>query len=341
MSEPGDSVVVRTPAGGVRSLRPSTLMAAWVALLCASAVWAEPPRPSTFSIVAADPEAGEVGVAVASRFFAVGSVVPWARAGIGAVATQSNANTTFGPRGLELLERGVKPQEALDVLLRADAGRDKRQVGAVSADGASATYTGTGCTAWAGGRQGPGYAVQGNILAGEAVVAALEKRFLETKGRPLAERLLEALVAGDAAGGDRRGRQSAALLVVRARGGYNGFTDRAIDVRVDDHADPIGEIARVTRLALVNDAWNRGWTAFTEKQYPEALRWQRKTVEMAERSPTLLPEVLYDLAVILQANGASDEAWSALQRAISLNPKLREQALGDVDLAALRAHLRD
>jgi uncharacterized Ntn-hydrolase superfamily protein len=302
--------------------------------------WGGPPAPATFSIVAADPEAGEAGVAVASRFFAVGSVVPWARAGVGAVATQSNANTTFGPRGLELLERGVRPQEALDVLLRADSGRDRRQVGLVSADGASATYSGTGCTAWAGGRSGPGYAVQGNILAGEAVVAALEKRFLETKGRPLAERLLEALLAGDAAGGDSRGRQSAAILVVRDRGGYNGFTDRAVDVRVDDHADPMGEIARLTRLALVNDSWNRGWTAFTEKRYPEALGWQRKTAEMAERTPAMLPEVLYDLAVILQANGQGEEALNVVERAITLNPKLREQALRDDDLAPLRSRLR-
>lgn len=308
--------------------------------LAASAL-AEPPRPSTFSIVAADPEAGEVGVAVASRFFAVGSVVPWARAGVGAVATQSNANTTFGPRGLELLERGASARETLDVLLRADDGRDGRQVGVVAADGASATHTGPRCTAWAGGRAGPGYAVQGNILAGEAVVAALEKRFLETKGRPLAERLLEALLAGDAAGGDARGRQSAAVLVARARGGYNGFTDRAVDVRVDDHPDPMAEIARVTRLAIVNDTWNRGWTAFTSRQYPEALRWQRRTVEMAEKTPSMLPEVLYDLAVILQANGAGDEAWTVLQRALSLNPRLRAQARKDDDLAALRSRLQD
>jgi uncharacterized Ntn-hydrolase superfamily protein len=310
-------------------------------VLCSTAASAEPPRPATFSIVAADPQAGEVGVAVASRFFAVGSVVPWARAGVGAFATQANANTTFGPRGLELLERGVRPQEALDVLLRADGGRDRRQVGVVSADGSSATHTGAGCTAWAGGRHGPGYAVQGNILAGEGVVAAMEKRFLDTRGQPLAERLLEALIAGDAAGGDSRGRQSAALLVVRHRGGYNGFTDRAIDVRVDDHADPMGEIARLTRLALVNDAWNRGWTAFTEKRYPEALSWQRRTAEMAQGTPAVLPEVLYDLAVILQANGASDEAWAALQRALSLNPRLRDQALRDDDLAALRPRLRE
>jgi uncharacterized Ntn-hydrolase superfamily protein len=313
-------------------------LACWLA---AAAALAGPPRPSTFSIVAADPEAGEVGVAVASRFFSVGSVVPWARAGAGAVATQSNANTTFGPRGLELLERGASARETLDVLLRADGGRDGRQVGVVAADGGSATHTGPRCTAWAGGRSGPGYAVQGNILAGEAVVAALEKRFLETKGRPLAERLLESLLAGDAAGGDARGRQSAAILVARAGGGYNGFTDRAVDVRVDDHADPMAEIARLTKLALVNDTWNRGWTAFTGRKYPEALRWQRRTAELAEKTPAMLPEVLYDLAVILQANGSTDEAWTALQRALSLNPRLRAQALKDDDLAALRPRLQD
>lgn len=316
-------------------------LALLVALAPVAPAWADPPAPSTFSIVAADPEAGEVGVAVASRFFSVGSVVPWARAGVGAVATQSNANTTFGPRGLELLERGASARETLDVLLRADDGRDGRQVGIVAADGGSATHTGPRCTAWAGGRSGPGYAVQGNILAGEAVAAALERRFLETKGRPLAERLLAALLAGDAAGGDARGRQSAALLVVRDRGGYNGFTDRAVDVRVDDHPDPLNEIARITRLAIVNDTWNRGWTAFTQKRYPEALRWQRDTAAAAEKTPSMLPEVLYDLAVILQANGAGDEAWTVLQRALALNPKLRAQALTDDDLAALRPRLQD
>jgi len=307
--------------------------------LTSALVCAEPPSPATFSIVAADAEAGEVGVAVASRFFAVGTVVPWARAGVGAVATQASANTTYGPRGLELLGRGLEPQEALDVMLRADEGRDRRQAGVVSADGASATWSGSGCTAWAGGRHGPGYAVQGNILTGEDVVAAMESRFLETRGQPLAERLLAALVAGDAAGGDSRGRQSAALLVVRERGGYNGFTDRAIDVRVDDHADPMGELARLTRYALVNDTWNRGWTAFTEKRHPEALRWQRRTAEMAEEVPGMLPEVLYDLAVILQANGKSDEALAAVEQAIRLNPKLRDQAHKDDDLAGIRDRL--
>jgi len=184
---------------------------------------ASPPSPSTFSIVAADPEAGEVGVAVASRFFAVGTVVPWAKAGVGAVATQANANTSYGPRGLELLERGVSPEEVVTVLTRPDDGRDSRQLGVVSASGASATYTGPKCNAWAGGRHGPNYAVQGNILTGEPVVEAMEKAFLDSKGKPLAERLYAAIVAGDAKGGDSRGRQSMALVVARAKSGYNGW----------------------------------------------------------------------------------------------------------------------
>jgi uncharacterized Ntn-hydrolase superfamily protein len=302
-------------------------------------VHSRPPDPATFSIVAVDPETGEAGIAVASRFFAVGTVVPHARAGVGAVATQSYANTTFGPRGLDLLERGITPEEALQALLRSDEGRDTRQVGIVSAAGASATFSGPKCNAWAGGRHGAGYAVQGNILTGEPVVEALERGFLESKGRPLADRLYLALKAGDAAGGDSRGRQSASLVVVRDRGGYNGFTDRAIDIRVDDHVDPIGELGRLLDIAFVNDSWNRGWTAFTEKRFPEALRWQERTAERAEKQPSILPEVLYDLGVIRLANGDRAGALAAVRRALSLNPKLEAQALVDKDLEGLRQEL--
>ncbi|MCP4658677.1 MAG: DUF1028 domain-containing protein [bacterium] len=300
---------------------------------------AEPPRPATFSIVAADPEAGEVGIAVASRFFAVGTVVPHARADVGAVATQSFANTSFGPRGLDLLARDLTPDEVLKVLLRTDDGREQRQVGVVSASGESATYTGSGCNPWAGGRHGPGYAVQGNILTGEDVVEAMEKAFLDSRGEALAKRLYAALKAGDAAGGDSRGRQSAALIVARAGAGYGGFTDQAIDVRVDDHLDPIGELERLLALALVNDFWNRGWTAFSERRFPEALTWQERTAELAEESPGILPEVLYDLAVIRLANGDREGALQALGRATELNPRLAEQARGDQDLEGLRSAL--
>ncbi len=297
-----------------------------------------PPPPATFSIVAADPEAGEVGVAVASRFFAVGAVVPYARAGAGAVATQANANVSFGPRGLDLLGQGLTPEEAIRVLLRGDP-VNSRQVGIMSASGASATSTGSGCNAWAGGRSGPGYAVQGNILAGEQVVAAMEASFLASAGKPLGERLFAALTAGDEAGGDSRGRQSAAILVCRTGGGYNGFSDRAIDIRVDDHPDPMKEIGRLLGMALVNDDWNRGWTAFTQKRFPEALKWQERAAARAEAQPGMLPEVVYDLAVIRLANGDRAGALAAVRRAIDLNPKLARQAKVDNDLGVLRGEL--
>jgi uncharacterized Ntn-hydrolase superfamily protein len=198
----------------------------------------------TFSIVAADMRAGDWGIAVASKFPCVGAVVPWARAGEGAVATQSWANTGFGPAGLALMRDGVDATAALDRLLLADAGREDRQVGFVDASGRSATFTGEKCMDWAGGIAGDGFAAQGNILAGEAVVAELARAFAESEG-DLCDRLLAALVAGDAAGGDKRGRQSAALLVVREGGGYEGRNDRYIDLRVDDHADPINELVRI------------------------------------------------------------------------------------------------
>lgn len=307
-----------------------------VAVLSSSMLPAEAPNPSTFSIVAADPDTGEVGVAVASRFFAVGTVVPHARAGVGAVATQSYANTTFGPHGLSLLSQGTSPDKVLEVMLGNDKERTRRQVGLISASGVSATYTGSDCNAWAGGRSGPNYAVQGNILTGEEVVEAMERAFLSSTGRTLGERLLAAIEAGDAAGGDSRGKQSAALLVCRKEGGYGGFTDRAIDIRVDDHPEPIQELGRLLDIGLVNDAWNRGWTAFTRKQPEDALRWQELAAEKAENQPEVLPEVLYDLAVIRLANGDVEGARSVLTRAITLNPKLAEQAKVDGDLAALR-----
>jgi len=318
--------------------RLSVIAVAAVAVAClAGSALCAPPRPSTFSIVAADPDAGEVGVAVASRFFAVGAVVPYARAGVGAAAAQANANTTWGPRGLDLLAAGLTPAEALTVLIRTDDGNDARQAGIVSAKGESVTHTGTGCTPWAGGRQGPDYAVQGNILAGEKVVAAMETSFLASKGKPLAERLFSALMAGDAQGGDSRGRQSAAILVCRAHAGFNGFSDHAVDIRVDDHPDPFGEIARLLGMALVNDDWNRAWTAFTGKRPAEALAAQERAASRAESQPGMLPEVLYDLAVIRLANGDKAGAEAALARAVRLNPKLAAQAREDKDLAGLRA----
>jgi len=286
---------------------------------------------ATFSIVGYDPETGELGVAVASRFFAVGSVVPWAKANVGAVATQSFANTSFGWRALELLERGTSPEEAKNILLRNDADPARRQFGIVSADGKSATYTGKDCIPWAGGRSGPNYAVQGNILTGESVVAAMESTFVHNKGA-LAERLYASLVSGDRMGGDSRGKQSAALLVVKKNAGYAGFTDRAIDIRVDDHAEPFKELGRLLTFAQMNYGWNEGWTLFTQKKPAEALPHIERAVTFAPENP----ELIYDLAVIRLAAGKVQEALDALERAVKLNPKLKAQAEGDTDMQTLK-----
>jgi uncharacterized Ntn-hydrolase superfamily protein len=198
----------------------------------------------TFSIVATDARAREWGVAVASKFPAVGARVPWARAEAGAVATQSYANTSYGPRGLDLMAQGIPAQEALDRLLAEDDDRAKRQVGLVDAGGAAATFTGSECVDWAGGRTGEGFACQGNILVGEEVLTEMAEAFESSDG-DLVDGLMDALVAGDRAGGDRRGRQGAALLVVREGGGYGGFDDLYIDLRVDDHPDAVTELVRV------------------------------------------------------------------------------------------------
>ncbi|MDC3412723.1 DUF1028 domain-containing protein [Aquibacillus sp. 3ASR75-11] len=202
---------------------------------------------ATFSIVGFDPETGELGVGVQSKFIAVGSVVPWAKAGVGAVATQAFGNPSYGPDGLQLLEEGKSPEEALQALLAHDSDREERQVGIIDAKGNAATFTGENCYDWAGGVTGKNYAVQGNILVNEETVTAMGRAFEENKGS-LAERLLAALDAAQTAGGDSRGKQSAALYVVKEQGGYGGFNDRYIDLRVDDHPEPIDELARLYKL---------------------------------------------------------------------------------------------
>ena len=205
------------------------------------------PLIATFSIVARDPNNGDLGVAVQSKFLAVGSVVSWARAGAGAVATQALANIGYGPDGLDLLASGLSAEETLRRLLAADPEREHRQIGVVDRDGGAAAHTGSACFEWAGHEIGDGFTCQGNILAGAEVVQAMAVRFRETHGE-LAERLVAALNAGQQAGGDRRGRQSAALYVARAGGSYGGLLDRYVDLRVDDHPDPIMELDRILRL---------------------------------------------------------------------------------------------
>jgi uncharacterized Ntn-hydrolase superfamily protein len=201
----------------------------------------------TFSIVARDLQAGELGIAIESKFLAVGAVVPWAKAGVGAIATQSWANTSYGPRGLELLASGLSAVETLTQLTSEDEARASRQVGIIGINGEPATYTGDECFPWAGGYVGEHYTCQGNILVSEETVLSMARSFEQATGH-LCDRLVEALSVGQAAGGDSRGQQSAALLVVRDGGGYGGFNDRFIDLRVDDHLYPIDELRRLLQL---------------------------------------------------------------------------------------------
>jgi uncharacterized Ntn-hydrolase superfamily protein len=203
---------------------------------------------ATYSIVACDLERGEWGVGVQSKFLAVGAVVPWAEADVGAIATQAFANVRYGPEGLRLLDEGLTAEEVVASLTEADEGRDHRQLGVVDAEGRAATYTGSSCLEWAGGVTGEEYAAQGNILVSEETVTALAQAFEGSGGQPLAERLLEALAAAQLAGGDRRGQQSSSLLVVKKDGGYGGTSDVAVDLRVDDHERPVEELRRIYEL---------------------------------------------------------------------------------------------
>lgn len=242
----------------------------------------------TFSIVARSADGESWGVAVASKFLAVGSPVPAAVAGVGAIATQADANVAYKGIALAHLDEGATASVALQRLLEEDAGRDHRQVGLVDAEGQAVTYTGQACLPWAGGATGDGYAVQGNVLAGEEVVIAMQAAWdTSDDDAPLARRLLAALTAGDDAGGDRRGRQSAALLVVRDGAGYGGRDDIAVDLRVDDHTDPVTELSRLLDL---NDLY---LTASTEE----------------EKVP-VTPELAAEMAAFAAARGHRDfQAW--------------------------------
>jgi uncharacterized Ntn-hydrolase superfamily protein len=254
----------------------------------------------TFSIVAHDPDTASWGVAVASKCLAVGSAVPWGRAGAGAVATQALANLAYGPDGLELLAAGEAAAAAVRRLTDADAERDQRQVGIVDASGDGASFTGSRCLPWAGGIAGDGVAVQGNLLAGPEVVEAMAAAYRSATGEPFARRLLEAVRAGDAAGGDRRGRQSAALRVWRAGASYGGGTDVAVDLRVDDHADPVGELGRL--LGLQELYFGR----------PDPATLLPLEGELAERVGAALAAVGYDPAAKGGLAAALDE-WSGVE----------------------------
>lgn len=202
---------------------------------------------ATFSIVGADPDTGEVGVAVQSKFLGVGAVVPWAKAGVGAVATQAFANPSYGPDGLKYLREGLSAQETVDKLIKLDEGAVHRQVGVVDAEGNAATFTGESCYEWAGGVTGRHYAAQGNILVNKETVTKMGEAFEKRKGS-LADRLLEGLKAAQKAGGDSRGKQSAALYVEKDKAGYGSLSDVLVDLRVDDHREPIEELQRIYKL---------------------------------------------------------------------------------------------
>lgn len=258
-----------------------------------------PPHPSTFSIVARDPEQDAVGVAVHSKFISVGSVVPFAAADAGAIATQSYANVEYGPDGLDLLRDGHTADEVIERLTAADEGAPRRQVGIVGADGSVAAFTGEECLEYAGDRQGENYTVQGNILENRETVDAMAEAYESTAGG-LPERLIAALHAGNEAGGDARGEQSAALYVVKPEGGYDGGNDRWIDVRVDDHAEPIAELERVFKLYDIT---------LVEREEPEDVRTLEGETAVA---------VMETLAEVGQYDGEpggafEDEARAALE----------------------------
>lgn len=285
----------------------------------------------TFSIVAVDGD--EVGCAVQSRYFSVGSVVPWAKAGVGAVATQAAGVAVYGPRTLELLEGGLSPEAALEQVLAGDEARESRQLGAVAADGSSASFTGAECLAWAGHRTGDGYAVQGNILAGEAVVVEMERAFLETRGT-LAERLVSALEAGQEAGGDSRGQQSSAIVIERvgaAQESREGI-DRVCELRVEDHETPIAELRRLLGIHTVWDALRRASRFHEPGQYAEAVPILRAALESQGDDAVLL----YDLACFESLSGDLDAAAGHIRRSLELDPGLRAGAQADPDLEPLR-----
>jgi uncharacterized Ntn-hydrolase superfamily protein len=293
---------------------------------------------ATFSIVAADVAAGEVGCAVQSRYFSVGSVVPWAKAGVGAVATQAAGVAAYGPKVLALLEEGIDPAAALDRALADDPGRESRQLGVVTADGHAAAHTGVVCLPWAGHRVGEGYAVQGNILAGENVVTDMERAFLETSGDSLVVRLVTCLEAAQAAGGDRRGQQSSAIVVERAGASAESREgiDRICELRVDDHPEPIVELRRLLGIHQVWDALRRASFFHEPGRYRDGAAILGDALARHGDDPVLL----YDLACFESLAGDTEEALAHVTRSLELDPQLGPGAAVDSDFEALKQDAR-
>jgi uncharacterized Ntn-hydrolase superfamily protein len=284
---------------------------------------------ATFSIVARDPSTGELGVAVQSRFFAVGAAVPFAEGDVGAIASQAMGNPIYGTRGLQLLREGRSVQETLASLLEDDPQHDHRQVGIVDAKGRSVAHTGSKAFAWAGHRTGPDFAVQGNILVSEQTVVAMERAFTETRGM-LGERMIRALEEGQKAGGDSRGGQSAALLIVKKGAGYAG-TDRYCDLRVDDHTEPIKELRRLFTVWRVRALMMEGYRLLEMKDFARAIALGDEAVALDPSG-----ESHYHSACFLARAGRVKEALRRLQEAIARNPKLAPRAAQDPDFEPLR-----
>ena len=292
-------------------------------------------RKSTFSIVAADLEAGEVGCAVQSRYFSVGSVVPWVRAGVGACATQAAGVAAYGERALLELDRGATPAEALQRVLAQDDGRETRQLGLVTADGRAAAFTGSECLDWAGHLVGAGFAVQGNILAGEAVVGEMARAY-ETTGGSLVHRLVAALEAGQAAGGDKRGQQSAAVVVERTGGRAESREDidRICDLRVEDHEAPIAELRRLVGIWTSWQSLRRANGLYERGDYAGAAEAMRRALERGEE-----PMLLYNLACYESLAGEREGAVAHLRRAVALDDSYRALAAEDPDFDPVRAEV--
>ena len=273
---------------------------------------------STYSIVARDTITGELGVAVQTHWFAVGRRVPWARPGVGAVATQSFTNPSFGPRGLAMLESGLSAQQALDSLIASDEGRDLRQAAIISASGDVAVWTGAKCIRFAGHQLGPGFSVQANMMLSDEVWPAMAHAYETTEG-PLAERLLAALDAGQSAGGDIRGKQSAALIVVEAGPAEGPWAGRKIDLRVDDSDEPLGELRRLLRIHRAYEHMNRGDQALENGNLEDARAEYGKAAELNPRNP----EIRYWLAVSLANEGLIDEALPIFEDVFALDDTWR------------------
>lgn len=270
---------------------------------------------ATFSIVAIDPETGDMGVAVASRYFAVGAVVPWAEANVGAVATQANVNVGYGARALELLKQGLTAQQVMDKLFAEDTfpGKDGRQIAIVDAKGNIAVFSGQGAQDWKGHKKGVTYSAQGNILVGAHVVEAMGAAFDATNDE-LAEKLYAALKAGDEAGGDSRGRQSASILVVRKGGGRNTNNDRYVYVNVDDHPEPMKELRRLMDLQMSINHQGIMNRALTENRFEEAL----KSAEKLTRYSPLAPNAHMTMGFVAYLAGKQERAVAAFNRAKEL-----------------------